>query len=81
MHAIEFRYVPVFLLHPQTRRPPDVLTWGGNSVLPGGLVVAQREQQGLDGADEDSRQASVEDDVESNDFDCGGKKKSRMSQR
>lgn len=40
------------------------LTRGCDAVLPGGLVVAQGEQQGLDGADEDASQAAVEDEVE-----------------
>lgn len=48
------------------------LTGGRHSVLPGGLVVAQGEQQGLDGADEDPCQAAVKDDVEEDDPDCGG---------
>lgn len=57
------------------------LTRGCDSILPGGLVVAQGEQQGLDGSDEDSSQASVENDIEQDNFDCGGgKKKERIRQ-
>lgn len=48
------------------------LTRGRDSVLPGRFVVAQGEQQGLDGADEDACQAAVKDDVEEDDSDCGG---------
>lgn len=47
------------------------LTGGCHSVLPGGLVVAQGEQHGLDGADENPGQASVENDIKQEDFDCG----------
>lgn len=54
------------------RKWAGLLTRGGHSVLPSGLVVAEGEQHGLDGADEDAGQTSVEDDVEHNDFDCGG---------
>lgn len=55
------------------------LTRRCDSVLPGGLVVAQGKQQGLDGSDEDSSQASIEDDVEQQDFDC--KKRRKISWR
>lgn len=55
------------------------LTRGCDSILPGGLVVAQGEQQGLDGSDEDSSQASVENDIEQDNFDCGGGKKKRKN--
>lgn len=48
----------------------SLLTRGCDSVLPGGLVVAQREHHGLDGSDEDPGQASIEDDVEQRNFDC-----------
>lgn len=47
------------------------LTRGCDSVLPGGLVVAQGEQHGLDGSDEDPGQAAVENDIKQNNFDCG----------
>lgn len=47
------------------------LTGGCDSVLPGGLVVAQGEKHGLDGADEDGGQKAVEDDIEQKDFGCG----------
>lgn len=46
------------------------LTGRRDSVLPGGLVVAQGEQHGLDGSDEDSSQTAVENDVKEQDFDC-----------
>lgn len=55
------------------------LTRGCDSILPGGLVVAQGEQQGLDGSDEDPSQAPVENDVEQDNFDCGGEKKKRKN--
>lgn len=55
----------------------SLLTRGCDSILPGGLVVAQGKQQGLDGSDEDSSQASVENDIEQDNFDCGGEKKRR----
>lgn len=57
------------------RKWVSLLTRGGHSVLPGGLVVAQGEQHGLDGADEDPSQAAVENDVEYYNFDCGGEKR------
>ena len=56
-----------------------VLTRGCDSVLPGGLVVAEGEQQGLDGADEDPSQAAIENDVEYYNFDC--RKKERKKER
>lgn len=55
------------------------LTGRRHSVLPGGLVVAQGEQHGLDGPDEDRRQATVEDDVKQQDFDCEGKETKKQS--
>lgn len=42
--------------------------------MPGGLVVTQGKQQGLDGANKDASETAIEDDVESKDFDCGEKK-------
>lgn len=51
------------------------LTRGCDSVLPGGLVVAQGEQHGLDGSDEDPGQAAVENDIEQKNFDCRERKK------
>ena len=47
------------------------LTWGGHAVLVGGFVVAQGQEKGLDGPDEDPCQASVEYHVEQEDLDCG----------
>ena len=58
----------------------SLLTRGCDSVLPGGLVGAQGEQQCLDGADEDPGQASVENDIEQQNFDCRGKEKERTCQ-
>lgn len=55
-------------------RSVAILTRGCNSVLPGGLVVTQGEQHGLDGADEDPGQEAVENDIERKDFDCGEEK-------
>ncbi len=55
----------------------SLLTRGCDSVLPGGLVIAQCEQQGLDGSDEDPSQAAVEDDIEQQNFDCEGEKKKK----
>lgn len=63
----------------QDRKCVSPLTRGCNSVLPGGLVGAQGEQQGLDGSDEDPRQAPVEDDIEHYNFDCSGERKSNVS--
>ncbi|KAF3857479.1 hypothetical protein F7725_009338 [Dissostichus mawsoni] len=55
-------------------------TGSGGHSLPGGATLScQSEQQGLDGSDEDSSQAAIEDDVEGNNFDCGGEKEERLS--
>lgn len=43
-------------------------TWRSNSVLIGRLIVVEREQQSLDGPDENPSQAKVEDHVEGDDF-------------
>lgn len=56
------------------RKEVSLLTRGCDSVLPGGLVVAQGKQHGLDGANKDGSQAAVENDVEQDDFDCGREK-------
>lgn len=40
-----------------------LITWGCNSVLVRGLVVAKGQEHRLDGADENSSQAAVEDYV------------------
>lgn len=53
------------------RKWASQLTRGCHSVLPGGLVVAQGKQHGLDGSDENPSQASVENDIKQEDFDCG----------
>lgn len=45
-------------------------TWRGDSVLVSGFVVAQCEQQHLDGPSKDSSQAQVEYRVEQEDLDC-----------
>lgn len=50
-----------------------LLTWRGDSVLVGGFVVAQGEQQHLDGPGKDSSQAQVEYHIEQEDLDCGRK--------
>lgn len=47
-------------------------TWRGDSVLIGGFVATEREQQRLDGPDENPGQAQVEDHVEQDDFNCVG---------
>ena len=54
------------------------LTRGGDSVLPGGLVVAQGEHHGLEGSDEDPSQAAVENNIKQENFDCGGEKEQRQ---
>ena len=54
------------------RKRATALTRWSDPVLPGGLVVAEGEQHGLDGADEDPGQTAVEDHVEQRDLDCGG---------
>lgn len=45
------------------RKRLSFLTGRCNSVLPGGLVVAQGEKHGLDGSNEDSSQTTVENHV------------------
>lgn len=50
-----------------------VLTWSGQLVLPGGLVVVEREQQDIHGEGEHARQTQVEDQVEEQDQPCGGR--------
>lgn len=45
-------------------------TWGCHPVLVCGLVVAESQKHGLDGANENSSQAAVEDYIEDEDFDC-----------
>lgn len=46
------------------------ITWGCNPVLVCGLEVAESHEHGLDGANENSSQAAIEDYVEDEDFDC-----------
>lgn len=50
-----------------------IFTWRGDSVLVGRFVVAQCEQQHLDGPGKDSSQAQVEYHIEQEDLDCGRK--------
>lgn len=57
------------------------LTRRCNSVLPGGLVVAQGEQHGLDGSNEDSGQTTVENHVKQQNFDCEWKKRLKKSKK
>lgn len=45
-----------------------LITWGCNSVLVCGLVVAKGQEQRLDGANENSSQAAVEDYIKDEDF-------------
>lgn len=47
-----------------------IFTWWGDPVLVGRFVVAQGEQQDLDGSGKDSRQAQVEYHIEQEDLDC-----------
>jgi len=51
-------------------QPIWFVTWGCNPVLVCGLVVAESQKHGLDGANENSSQAAIEDNVEAEDFDC-----------
>lgn len=60
------------------RKWVSLLTRGCDSVLPGGLVAAQGEQQGLDGSDEDASQAAVENDIKQQNSDCGGEKRKNV---
>lgn len=50
------------------------ITWGGNSVLVRGLVVAKGQEHRLDGANENSRQAAIEDYIKDEDFNCRKRK-------
>lgn len=45
-------------------------TWRSNSVLPGGFVATQGKKKCLDGANEDSSQEAIKDDIEQEDFCC-----------
>lgn len=44
-----------------------LLTWSGQAVLPGGVVVVQREEHDVHGEDEHPSQKQVEDQVEEQD--------------
>jgi len=47
-----------------------VFTWRSYSVLPGGFVIVQGEEQNLDGADKDPSQTAIKDEIEEEDFCC-----------
>lgn len=55
-----------------------LITWGCNSVLVRGLVVAKGHEHRLDGANENSSQAAIEDYIKDEDFNCKKKMKSKL---
>lgn len=54
-----------------------LITWGCNSVLVRRLVVAKGQEHCLDGADENSSQAAIEDYIKDEDFNWK-KRKSQL---
>lgn len=53
------------------------ITWRGHTVLVGGLKFTDREQQHLDGPDEDAGQAAIKDQVEQKDLNCKESRQNR----
>lgn len=51
------------------------VTWRSYPVLPGGFVIAQGEEENLDGADKDPGQEAIKDKIEEEDFCCGERKR------
>lgn len=56
----------------------DLLTWGGQLVLPGGFVVIQRQQHDVHGESKHPRQEQVEDQVEEQDQTLGGETEQKL---
>lgn len=56
-----------------------LITWGCNSVLVRGLVVAKGHEHCLDGANENSSQAAIEDYIKDEDFNCKKKNEEQIS--